>query len=126
VHDTRRIRKSAELKTPLNTKFCQPQRLSFAPLDVQYLMTGGHLKDCKESFQVSTSHGLPLRGISQQTFYRRKKTFAGMSIKELRRLKSLEDENSRLKHLSNFTVAENLTRDREARKRRTSFWTTLS
>jgi putative transposase len=39
-------------------------------------------------------------GISQQTFYRWKKKFAGMGVEELRRLKSLEDENRRLKSLA--------------------------
>lgn len=38
-------------------------------------------------------------GISQQTFYRWKKKFAGLGTEELRRLKSLEDENKRLKSL---------------------------
>ena len=38
-------------------------------------------------------------GISQQTFYRWKQKFAGMGVEELRRLKSLEDENRRLKSL---------------------------
>ena len=38
-------------------------------------------------------------GINQQTFYRWKKKFAGMGVEELRRLKSLEDENRRLKSL---------------------------
>ena len=38
-------------------------------------------------------------GISQQTFYRWKKKFAGMGVEELRRLKSLEEENKRLKSL---------------------------
>ena len=38
-------------------------------------------------------------GISQQTFYRWKKKFAGLGTEELRRLKSLEEENKRLKAL---------------------------
>ncbi len=38
-------------------------------------------------------------GISEQTFYRWKKKFAGMSVAEVRRLKQLEDENRRLKQL---------------------------
>lgn len=38
-------------------------------------------------------------GISQQTFYRWKKKFAGLGTEELRRLKSLEEENKRLKSL---------------------------
>ena len=38
-------------------------------------------------------------GISQQTFYRWKRKFEGMGIAELRRLKQLELENTRLKQL---------------------------
>jgi putative transposase len=38
-------------------------------------------------------------GISEVTFYRWKKKFAGMGVSELRRLKQLEDENRRLKCL---------------------------
>ena len=38
-------------------------------------------------------------GVSQPTFYRWKKKFDGMGVEELRRLKSLEDENKRLKAL---------------------------
>jgi putative transposase len=38
-------------------------------------------------------------GISEVTFYRWKKKFAGMGVSELRRLKQLEDENRRLKRL---------------------------
>jgi putative transposase len=38
-------------------------------------------------------------GIAEQTFYRWKKTFAGMGVAELRRLRQLEDENRRLKRL---------------------------
>ena len=38
-------------------------------------------------------------GITEQTFYRWKKKFAGMGVAELRRLRQLEDENRRLKAL---------------------------
>jgi putative transposase len=38
-------------------------------------------------------------GISEQTFYRWKRKFAGMGIAELRRLRQLEEENRRLKQL---------------------------
>ena len=38
-------------------------------------------------------------GVSQPTFYRWKKKFDGMGVEQLRRLKSLEDENKRLKAL---------------------------
>jgi putative transposase len=38
-------------------------------------------------------------GITEQTFYRWKKKFAGMGIAELRRLRQLEEENLKLKQL---------------------------
>ncbi|RQO75527.1 hypothetical protein DBR43_09295 [Pedobacter sp. KBW06] len=41
-------------------------------------------------------HGL---GVHQATFYNWKKKYAGMDSQELRRLKELEEENRRLKHM---------------------------
>ena len=38
-------------------------------------------------------------GISDQTFYRWKKKFAGMGVAKVRRLKILEEENRKLKQL---------------------------
>ena len=38
-------------------------------------------------------------GISEQTFYRWKKRFAGLGIAELRRLRTVEEENRKLKQL---------------------------
>ena len=38
-------------------------------------------------------------GISEQTFYRWKKRYGGMGVAELRRLRQLEEENSKLKQL---------------------------
>ena len=38
-------------------------------------------------------------GISEQTFYRWRRKYAGMGVAELRRLKQLEKENTRLKQL---------------------------
>jgi putative transposase len=38
-------------------------------------------------------------GVSEPTFYRWKKQFAGLGVSEIRRLKQLEDENARLKKL---------------------------
>jgi putative transposase len=53
--------------------------------------------------EAEAGMGLPdlLRkhGISQQTFYRWKAKFGGMELSEAKRLKSLEDENRRLKRL---------------------------
>ena len=49
--------------------------------------------------------------ISEQSFYRWKAKYGGMEINDARRLRSLEDENRRLKHL----VAD-LTLDNQALK----------
>jgi len=38
-------------------------------------------------------------GISEQTFYRWKKKFAGIGVAEVRRLKVMEEENRKLKQL---------------------------
>ena len=38
-------------------------------------------------------------GISEATFYNWKKTFGGMGVTELRRLRQREEENNRLKRL---------------------------
>lgn len=38
-------------------------------------------------------------GVSEASFYRWKKKFAGMGVAELRRLKQLEEENRKLKRL---------------------------
>jgi putative transposase len=50
-------------------------------------------------------------GISDQTYYNWKAKYAGMSVSDIRKLKQLEDENRRLKHL----VAD-LTLDNQALK----------
>lgn len=38
-------------------------------------------------------------GVSEATFYRGKKKFAGLGVAEVRRLKLLEDENRRLRQM---------------------------
>jgi len=51
-------------------------------------------------------------GISEVTFYRWKKKFAGMGVSELRRLKQLEDENRRLKRLvADLTLDKQMLQD---------------
>ena len=44
--------------------------------------------------EISRKHG-----ISEQTFYNWKSKYSGMSVSELKRLKELEYENSRLKKM---------------------------
>ena len=48
-------------------------------------------------------------GISQQTFYRWKAKYGGLEVSDAQKLRTLEDENRRLKHL----VAD-LTLDKQA------------
>jgi putative transposase len=38
-------------------------------------------------------------GITEQTYYRWKAKYGGMELSELQRIKQLEDENRRLKHI---------------------------
>ena len=38
-------------------------------------------------------------GVSEPTFYRWRKVYAGMGVAEIRRLKQLEDENAKLKRV---------------------------
>ena len=50
--------------------------------------------------------------ISEVTFYRWKKKYAGMGVAELRRLKQLEDENRRLKRLvADLTLDKQMLQD---------------
>ena len=39
------------------------------------------------------------QGISEQTFYRWKSKYGGMTVSEAKRLRALEDENSQLKRI---------------------------
>ena len=48
---------------------------------------------------ASLAAGLKRHNISEQTYYRWKKKYGGMSTDEAKRLKSLEQENSRLKRV---------------------------
>ena len=50
--------------------------------------------------------------ISEVTFYRWKKKYAGLAVAELRRLKQLEDENRRLKRLvADLTLDKQMLQD---------------
>lgn len=51
-------------------------------------------------------------GVSEQTFYRWKRKYAGMGVAELRRLKQLEEENRRLKQLvADLSLDKQILRD---------------
>ena len=56
-------------------------------------------------------------GVAEATFYRWKRTFAGMSVAEIRRLKQLEDENGKLKRLvADLTLDKTMLQDALRRK----------
>ena len=56
-------------------------------------------------------------GVSEPTFYRWKKQFAGMGVVEIRRLKQLEDENTKLKRLvADLTLDKTMLQDVLRRK----------
>jgi len=51
-------------------------------------------------------------GISEPTFYRWKKVYAGMGVTEIRRLKQLEDENAKLKRVvADLTLDKSMLQD---------------
>lgn len=56
----------------------------------------GILKEA-EAGETSAVAACRKHGISEQTFYRWKSKYGGMEVSEAKRLKALEDENSRLK-----------------------------
>jgi putative transposase len=56
-------------------------------------------------------------GVAEATFYRWKKPFAGMGVVEIRRLKQLEEENSKLKRsVADLTLDKTMSQDVLRRK----------
>jgi len=56
-------------------------------------------------------------GVSEMTFFRRKKQFADMGVSEIHRLKELEDENRRLNRLvADLTLDKRILQDVLSRK----------
>ena len=56
-------------------------------------------------------------GVNVQTLYRWRKKFGGMEVSDARRLRQLEDENSRLKRLvADLTLEKQMLRDVASRK----------
>lgn len=69
----------------------------------------GVLKEAEAGLKVDTI--CRKHGISEHTFYRWKAKYGGLDVSDARRLKSLEDENRRLK-----TVVADLTLDNQMLK----------
>jgi putative transposase len=56
-------------------------------------------------------------GISEQTYHRWKRKYGGMDVSEAKRLKSLEDENKRLKRLvADLTLDNQMLKDVVSKK----------
>lgn len=56
---------------------------------------------------VKTQELCRKHGISDVTFYKWRSKYGGLDVSEARRLKGLEDENRRLKHLLAETLLDN-------------------
>jgi putative transposase len=56
---------------------------------------------------VKTDEVCRKHGISSATFYKWKAKYGGMDVSDVRRLKALEDENSKLKKLLAETMLDN-------------------
>lgn len=69
----------------------------------------GILKEAQAG--VKTTDLVRKHGVSEGTFHRWKAKYGGMEVSDARRLKQLEDENRRLKH-----VVADLTLDNQALK----------
>ena len=66
---------------------------------------------------VSVDEVCRTMGVSEPTFYCWKKQFVGMGAPEIRRLKQLEDENSKLKRLvADLTLNRSMLQDVFKRK----------
>ena len=57
---------------------------------------------------VATAEVCRRHGVSSATFYKWKAKFGGLDVSEARRLKSLEDENSRLKRMLADAMLDNV------------------
>ena len=56
-------------------------------------------------------------GISSATYYKWKSKYGGMEVSDMRRLKELEDENRRLKHMyADLSLENNALKDVIAKK----------
>ena len=67
---------------------------------------------------LSTSDACRKHGISSATFYKWKAKFGGLDVSDAKRLKSLEDENAKLKKLLAEAMLDNaMLKDIAAKKR---------
>lgn len=69
----------------------------------------GHLRQAEIRISEGKTVAEVVRelGVSEQTYYRWRKEYGGMEVEQLRRLKELEQENTRLKHLVEDQALDN-------------------
>ena len=73
------------------------------------------LKEQEEGMKVSEI--CRKHGIADQTFHNWKKKYGGLTVNELRRMRELEQENSRLKHaVADLTLDNQILRDVNSKK----------
>ena len=73
------------------------------------------LKEQEEGMKVSDI--CRKHGISDQTFHNWKKKYGGLTVNELRRMRELEQENSRLKRaVADLTLDNQILRDVNSKK----------
>jgi putative transposase len=66
---------------------------------------------------ISVSNLCREHGISEQTYHRWKSKYGGMEVSEAKRLRSLEDENGRLKRLvADLTLDNQMLKDVVSKK----------
>jgi len=68
------------------------KRSKFSPQQIAQLLK--EFDNGKSVDQISREHG-----VSTATFYKWRSRYAGMNSKELKKLKELEEENRKLKHM---------------------------
>jgi len=62
----------------------------------------------KQEAGVTTAEVCRRHGVSSATFYKWKAKFGGLDVSEARRLKTLEDENGRLKRMLADAMLDNV------------------
>jgi putative transposase len=63
---------------------------------------------CEQEAGAATAELCRRHGISQATFYNWKAKFGGMDVSEAKRLRSLEEENAKLKRLLADAMLDNV------------------
>ena len=95
------------LKSWLKSLFCSSQLMTcprnFPHFDVEFAQPFKEQEAGMSTAEVCRRHGL-----SPASFYKFKSKYGGMNVSETHRLKSLEDENAKLKRLLADIMLDNI------------------